>query len=531
MTKNKKLILILVIAGVVLAGLVLVGGVGAVYLYFNGQYNAQLDKQKESVSIISRQLEQGSGESALSLEEECEYYRDLGKKIGELPAALEALNKEYPLLLGKADAEKVGITALQSAITAMEPKLTDLGETIREDESIAGSLTGLLDKGLDEGSTKAYQDLIARNAALDGDVAGLSFTGMLETKRAAFAESIAKRGQALDYFLECAKIEDEYRVLSADLTTGLAELSQKYTALLGQYDTLNGKLANLNLKGIAPDSLNLSAAFQDRKVAVQATIDYLVDAATVQGALQEYCVALEKSVPKGKFLEKLDYYVKWLAKLEGFEASLKELNDKPKYVNVSGKRTLEGLGLSEKGKMVLSYRKAVKDVKAAMTKSASIDTQVAKLLANKSAKPASIKKSAQGWATTNQEIITALSVDLPADLKDSAAKVVSGCKERAKFFTEWIGYQDDKATADTHNASYSSHLRKAEEYADTALYYYYYIDGYWSSTVEKYYQLMLKEEKAADGEKAKANAAMKLANAHKKSYEASRKKYLPLMNP
>ncbi len=531
MSKNKRMVLTLVICGVVLAGLVLAGGATAVYFYFNGQYNDAVDTQKEKIAALNRNFEQGTGDSGVSLSEECNLYDDIGKKLSEASDSLAELNDKYPLLLNKATDESVGITALKTGLEAIAPKIKKLRETIEENESISKALTALLEKELDENSTKAYQDLAGRNSAIDGVVTTLSFTGSLEDKRKVFCQAIQQRGLAMDFFLEDSKIQDAYRTLSADTTTGLAELSQQFTALLGQCESLEGKLPSSNLKGIAPDGLDLSANFNNRKVSIQASVDYLTEAATVQNALKDYCVALDKSIPKGKFLQKLDYYVKWLAKLEGFEASLKELNAKPNYVNVAGKRSLEGLGLSEKGKMVLSYRKAVKDVKAAMATSASIDSQITKLLADKKAKPASIKKSAAAWATKNREIIKTLSVALPDDLKAGAAKVLSGCKERANFLTEWIAYQADKATADSHNASYSAHMKKANDYAATGLYYYYYIDGYWSSNVEKYYQLMLKEEKAAKAEKAKANAAMKLANAHKTKYDASRKKYRPLMNP
>ncbi len=531
MSKNKRLILILIICGVVLAGLVLAGGATAVYFYFNGQYNDALDVHKHEIAALNRSFEQGTGDSGVSLSDECGLYDNIGKKLDETSAAIVELNDKYPLLLGKATDESVGITSLKTRLETTQAKIKKLRETIAEDESISKALKSLLEKDLNENSTKSYQDLAGRNTKIDGEVATLSFTGSLEEKRKAFGQAIQQRGMALDFFLEDSKIQDEYRALSADTATGLSELSQKFTGLLGQCQTLESKLSTINFKGIAPDGLNLSASFNNRKVTIQASIDYLVEAATLRIALQEYCASLDTATLKGKFLQNLAAYAGWIAKLEGFEADLKNLNDKPNYVNVACRRTLDDLGMSPKAKTVLSYKSAVKGAKDAMATSASIDTQITKLLANKSAKAASIKSSAQDWAKKNQSIITALSAALPDELKAGASKVVSGCKERASFLTEWIACQDDKTAADSHNASYKAHNKKADEYASSGLYYYYYVYGYWGSECEKYYQLMLKEQKAANAEKSKANAATKQANAHKTKYEASRKKYLPLMNP
>ncbi len=528
---SRKNILILIICGVVLAGLVLAGGVTAIYFYFDGKYKDALDVHIQQVADLTRSFEQGTGDAGVSLSEECDFTEGIGKKLSEASASIAELNEKYPLLLGKATDESAGVTALQARLEAAAPKIKKLREAIAEDGSVAKDLTGMLEKEMEEGSTKAYQALVSRNTALDSAVASLSFTGSLEEKRKSFSEAIQKRGQALSFFIENSQIQDEFRSLSADSGTSLADLSKKLEALLGQCEALEGKLAAVNLKGIAPDSLNLSANFNSRKVSIQASIDYLAEAATLQTTLRDYCATLDKAALKGKFVENLNTYAGWIAKLDGFEANLKSLNDKPNYANVACKRNLEGLGLSQKAKTVLSFKKAVKGAKDAMATSASIDTQITKLLANKSAKPASIKTSAQDWAKKNQSIITALSAALPDELKAGAGKVVSGCKERATFLNEWIACQDDRAAADSHNASYRSHDKKADDYAAAVVYYYYYVYGYWSSDVEEYYQLMLKEEKAANAEKSKANAATKQANAHKSKYEASRKKYLPLMNP
>lgn len=525
--KRKSLfstIVAVIVAVVVIAAIVVSYGI------FNRSYNANLDKLKEMVATAQTQIAGGSDKAGATPKDEYDYYMALGSRIAGLPQILDKLNGKYPLLLGRGSNESLGISALQAKMDDMSPKLAVLKDCIAGDASIAAKLSDILGNGISAGRSSDYSDLIALNNSLHAKLAGIAFEGAMESSRAALAASVESRSKVLDYLMGDAAINEELATLSADGQTAPADLKTQFSALLGKNDELTAKADGIDLTGYGSGDGNLAQMIADRKNLINANIGYMGELATLQNSVAAFCADLGSGSSKeGKLSQKLASYMVWINELKDLQNQLGKINAKDQYKAIAAKRTIASLGMTPAGQTLLNYEKALNAVNSAMTGSIDMEKKIGSLLTEKKMDLPDKMTALDTLAHKNDAMIASLNVDVPDDLKAGLDSFIAGCTERSTFLEEFMGYVEDQQIASGCAATYHDYLSQRQANLNSAAYWET-IEGPDGANVKYFKGLASDEMSLASQQKTMQNTANKNAAAHKKAYEASRKKYQPMLD-
>jgi hypothetical protein len=225
-----------------------------------------------------------------------------------------------------------------------------------------------------------------------------------------------------------------------------------------------------------------------------------------------------------KFTERLAAWMAWVKELNTLKAKLNTINGDPQYAALPGKRTLEMMGLSETGLTLSSYAPALTSVNSAMASSAAIEKEIAAMLKSKARMQDKVTTSSR-LLERNESLLGKINVELPEDLAEGLANFTAACKERNVFLTEYVAYVKDQAVAEGQAANRKQYLSKYSQYRNLALSY---PEG--SSDRTFYQNLANDQSKFASQALAAYNSALKSAKVHKAAYEASRKKYVPMLD-
>jgi hypothetical protein len=471
---------------------VVILSVVVVQLIFSSSYNENIGKLKGMVATAAGQLEKGDETAGATLTDEYRFYATLHAQIDNLSSILVKLNDSYPLLFFRTNADVVGLTALSAKMDELLPQMKSLKTCADEDKAIAGELSSLLGGESAEGLAGKYSGLITRNDKLKLTVSGLSFSGAAETGRAAFETSITTRGKALECLREDASINEELALLLADFSTPVATISSKLNDLQTKSDTLAVNMQGMDLTVYNPAAGKIADLAGSRSARIKIDIDYLGQIAPLQSSVATFCAGLE-TTPAGKLTAKMAVYIGWLKQLQTLQVSLDTINADAKYADAD-KLSIENLGMTPAGKELLSGKESITALNAALVSSASIESKISSIMKNTKTKMPDKVTALTNLIQTNNAVITALSGEAPAGLKEQLDKYIDGCKERAIFLDDYANYLIAKDNSDTIGKIASK-------------------GGAGAAVAKQQYR-----------------DALKITNECKAKYEASRKNYLSMLD-
>ena len=494
------------------------------YSIFDNSYKGNLEKLTGMVADAAGQFGKGDGSADATASDQYRFYLTMDAQITNLSGILEKLNGNYPLLFGKATEETAGITDLRAKMDELMPGLKTYKECIDENNSIAGELAAFL--GSDKGGKPAdYAALTARNDALATKAAGLSFFGGLEGSRAAMTDSVAKRATALKFLEEDAAVNERLSALLSDLETKPADLLGSMTALLAENDALKAKAAEVNVGAYVSEGVDIEGMLAARTEQLNTCVAYLTEMNVIAGKVATLNGKIDQGLDSGKFTARLAAWMACLKEYNTLDGEVKAANAKPEYAAVTSKRSLETLGLSSTGLSLPGWAAALNTVNTANSGSQAIEKEIDALLKN--TKLAMVTRVTQLIAIKerNGQIIASAAVEAPESLAGGLANFIAGCQERTKFLEEYIQYSQDKALASGHLANQKIYQAKYTEYKEKA-------ETYPEDSVDREFYLHLAKDQQtfANSEYNDYKTLNKTAETHRKAYEASRKKYQPLLD-
>ena len=516
--KKKSMLMIGVAAA---SAVVLLAALFIAHSIFNNSYGTHLDRLKGMVAEETAKLEQGDPQADYA--GQYRFYLAVDAQLANLSDILAKLNDKYPLLLTRASEKSLGLADLHGRMDGMMPGLQEFKAAADEDGAIAGELSAMLGKSV---ASEDYAGLLARNAAAAARIAGVSFTGSLEEDRAALAASLGKRAAALEFLVEDAGISEQFAAVLADVASSPDDLTAKLNDLIAENQQLSGRTAQADLPAHGAGGDSVVQAVAQRQTLLNADVAYLVEIKALMAEVAAFNGKLEQGLGQGtKFTERLAAWMVWVNDLNTLQAGLKAINDKPDYQGLEeGKRELASLGLSEMGLTLSGYAPALSAVNSAMSQSAAIEKEIDAVMKSK-ARMVDKVTTATHLLERNGALMSSIAVELPPELAEGLTNFSAGCTERNVFLTEYAGYVRDQDVAAGQKANRSYYLGKYEELRKIALTY------PAGSDEHTFYQNLAKDQQQfASTALAEYNAALKSAQAHKKAYEASRKKYVPMLD-
>lgn len=465
----------------------------AVQFIFNSSYSANLDKLKGMISTASGQLQNGDQTEGATPAGEYRFYATLNAQVDNLSSILDKMNAAYPLFFFRTSADAVGLTALSTGIDGLMPKMESLKKCGDEDKAVSNELSKLLSGQSTEGVAKQYADLITRNENLKTTLAGFTLTGSAEQVRAALAKGVDGRGSAMVSLHEYASVTEELAALINDVASPLETKVAKLGDLQKRSDTLSANIKGLDLTVYSAEGGKITEAAATLSARIKIDTDYLGEITPLQSDISAFCAGLESAAPAGKLTAKMAAYMSSISQLKTIQSKLDTVNADKKY-EMADRVKIEDLGLTEAGKELLSFEDALIGVNSALTTSSSIEKQIAAIMKDTKSRMTDRVSALDNLLQQNNAIIAAFSVDVPASLKDQLTQYVAGCQERKTFLDAYSNYIIAKTAADGALA------------------------------------ISKKGGPGASQAKASYNSKLKEANGYKTAYEASQKKYKPLLD-
>lgn len=516
-TARKKPVMVIIVAAA--SVVVLLAALFIAHSIFGKSYSGHLDRLKTMVTEEAAKFEQGDSQADAA--GQYTFYLQIEAQAANLADILAKLNEAYPLLLTKANEKTVGLEDLKQKIEAVKPGLMQYKQSLDENGAINAELAAILGKA----ASADYDALIARNTAAQARIAGLSFPGALETHRSALEQGFEKRGAALQFLMEDAQAGESFAAILADVQAAPDELIARLNELVAKNQELAGKAEETYVASYGAGGASIGQAVTNRQQLLGATIAYLTEIKAVMADVAAFNGKLEQGLGQGtKFTERLAAWMAWVKDFNALEAQLKAVNDKPEYAGIETKRAMAAMGLSEMGTTLLSYAPALNAVNSAMASSVAIEKEITNVMKSK-ARMVDKVTTMTNLLVRDDNLLAKLNVELPADLSEGLANFKAACDERNVFLTEYMGYVKNQAVAEGQAANRRVYQQKYSDYKALAMTY-----PAGSSDRTFYTNLANDQLTFANRAREEYNASIKAAQAHKKAYEASRKKYLPMLD-
>ncbi len=515
---NKKPKMMTVVA--VVSAVLLLGALVVAHTVIDKGYQTYLTQLKDKIAEQAARFEQGDPQADYN--GQYRLYLSVEAELANLSEILTKLNDQYPVLLTKKNEKSVGLADLKARMEAMKPALIAFKEAADENEAVSGELSARIGQAV---PSVEYADLLARNKAAAAKVTGSSFTGALESDRAELADSLAKRSAALEYLVKDTETAERFAAVMADTSKTPDDAVAAINELIAQNDLLVSEAGEVNLPAYGAGGETAAGAVVLRKTQLAASVTYFGEIKGLMADVAAFNAKLEQGRGQGtKFSERLAAWMAWVKEMNGLKAKLDAINGKPEYEPLEGKRALETLGLSETGLTLSSYAPALTAVNNAMTGSAAMEKEIEAMLKSKARMVDKVTTSTH-LLGENESLLSKINVELPEDLVDGLANFTAACKERNVFLTEYVAYVKDQAVAEGQSANRKQYLSMHTKYQDLAKSY------PAGSTDRTFYQNLANDQsKFASQALAAYNEALKSAKAHKAAYEASRKKYVPMLD-
>ncbi len=515
---KKKPTMAIVVSAV--AAVLLLAALFVAHSIIDRGYQTYLGQLKGLIAEQAARFEQGDPQADYN--GQYRLYLAVDAELANLSDILAKLNDRYPVLLTKANEKAVGLADLKAKMEAIKPALASFKEAADEDGAIAGELSAKLGQAV---LSAEYADLLARNTAAAAKLAGSTFTGALESNRAALADGLAKRGVALEYLVKDCDIAERFAASMADTSITPDDAMTAINSLIAENEALAANAEQANLPAFGAGGATAAQAVALRQTELAASVAYFGEIKTFMAEVVAFNTKLDQGRGQGvKFTERLAAWMAWVKDLNTLQAKLDGINGKPEYAALPAKRALELMGFSETGLALSGYAPALTTVNGAMASSTAIEKEIAAMLKSKARMQDKVTISSR-LLERNEMLLAKLNVELPQDLAEGLANFTAACQERNVFLSEYVAYVKNQAVAEGQAANRSQYLSKYNQYKNLA-------NSYPAGSSDRtfYQNLASDQSKFAAQALAEYNEALKSAKVHKAAYEASRKKYVPMLD-